>query len=257
MMRMAWAILSSEAIKLRRSAPVRLALAAPALLFVLALLTMFGRRHMNQTDTARLWSDLLGFNWMMWLGLFLPALIGFEAICLANMEHGGKHWKHLFALPVPRWSVFSVKMVACALLLAGSFALFIVTSVGGVLLFSGYRGLNLAGSIPWLDILLTSVRAYLACWLTIVIHTWLSVRFPGFAMAAGIGFAGLLFGYFLIGASPEFFGWWYPWTLPISVRPQGLYPTRWVLPPALFGSVTGLLLAPLVCWDLGRRQENV
>lgn len=256
-MRMAWAILSVEAIKLRRSAPLRLALAAPALLFVLSLLTMYGRRHIDQTNPAKLWNELLLFNWATWLGLFVPALIGFEAICLANMEHSGKHWKHLLALPIPRWSIFSVKMAACALLLAGSFAVFMVTSVGGVLMFSGSRGLNLAGSIPWLEILLTSARAYLACWLLIVIHTWLSVRFPGFAMAAGIGFAGLLFGYFLIGASREFFGWWYPWTLPINVRPQGLYDPRDVLAPTVFGALAGLLLAPLACWDLGRRQENV
>jgi lantibiotic transport system permease protein len=256
-MSLVWAILSSEAMKLRGSAPVRLAIAAPALLFVLGLLTMFGRRHINQTDPARLWNDLLSFNWVMWLGLFLPALIGFEAICLANLEHAGRHWKHLLALPIPRWSVFSVKMAACAILLAGSFAIFIVTSVVGVLIFSRYRDLNLAGSIPWFEILSTSARGYLACWLLIVIHTWLSVRFPGFAMAAGIGFAGLLFGYFLIGASNEFFGWWYPWTLPVNVRPQGLYAAKWTLAPALFGGLAGLMLAPLACWDLGRRQENV
>ena len=37
-----------------------------------------------------------------------------------------------------------------------------VTSVGAVLMFSGARGLNLAGSIPWVEIAATAVRAYAA-----------------------------------------------------------------------------------------------
>src|SRR4051794_38995740 len=101
-MTMTWALLSSEAIKLRRSAPVRLAIAAPALLLALELLTMFGRRTINSTNAPALWTDLLSFGWVMWLGLFTPALIAFEAISLAGIEHGGRHWKQLFALPIPR-----------------------------------------------------------------------------------------------------------------------------------------------------------
>jgi hypothetical protein len=257
MMPTAWALVSSEAIKLRRSAPVRLAIAAPALLFLLELLTMFSRRHIDLTDPARLWRDLLSFGWTMWLGLFTPALIVFEAICLANMEHGSKQWKQLFALPIPRWRVFGVKMLFCGLLLGASFFAFTVTSVGGVLMFSGARGLNLASAIPWREILLTATRGYVACWLLIVVHTWLSVRFPGFAVPAGIAFAALLIGVLLQGLSQSLFGWWYPWTLPISVRPNGFYDSRISLAPALFGAFAGLLLAPLASWDLGRRVEDV
>jgi len=138
-----------------------------------------------------------------------------------------------------------------------SFALFVMTSVGGVLLFSGARGLHLAGSIPLGEILSTAVRAYGACWLLIVVHTWISVRFPGFAVPAGIGFAAMLLGFMAVNASPEYFGWWYPWTLPINVRPQGLYEARNSLAPALFGAVAGLVLAPVASWDLGRRVEDV
>ena len=71
-MGMTWAILSSEAIKLRRSAPVRLAIGAPALLFALELLTLFGRRTINATNSSALWTDLLSFGWILWLGLFSP-----------------------------------------------------------------------------------------------------------------------------------------------------------------------------------------
>jgi len=250
---MTWALITSEAIKLRRGAPVRLAIAAPALLFVLELLTLFGRRTINATNPSALWTDLLGFGWVLWLGLFIPALIAFEAICLAGIEHDGRHWKQLFALPIPRWQIFAVKMLFCALLVAASFVVFAVASIAGVLLFSWARGLHLAGSTPWLETLLTALRAYLACWLLIVIHTWLSIRFPGFPVPAGITFAAILLGVLLVNISPVIFGWWYPWTLPINVRPQGLYDTHNPLAPALFGGLAGLVLAPLASWDLGRR----
>jgi lantibiotic transport system permease protein len=254
-MRMICSLIAAEAIKLRRSAPLRLAIAAPALLFLLELLTLFSRRQINLTDPTRLWRDLLSFGWIMWLGLFTPALIAFEAICLANIEHAGKHWKQLFALPVPRWRIFAVKMFFCAALLALSFVVFTVTSVSAVLMFSSSRGLNLAHSTPWLEILLTAVRAYAACWLLIVVHTWLSVRFPGFALPAGVGFAAMLLGYMLVSSARDIFGWWYPWTLPINVRPEGLYDSHNTLLPALFGAFAGLLLAPLASWDLGRRVK--
>jgi lantibiotic transport system permease protein len=257
MMQTAWALLSAEAIKLRRSAPVRLALAAPALLFLLELLTLFSRRTVNMTDPARLWRDLLSFGWVLWLGLFTPALIAFEAICLAALEHGGRQWKQLFALPVPRWSIFAVKMLVCGVLVAASFFTFVATSVAGVLMFSGARGLHLAASIPWAEILLTAVRAYAACWFLIVVQSWLSSRFAGFAVPAGIAFAAMLFGVVLTGVGREYFGWWYPWTLPINVRPEGLYDAHNTLAPALFGAIAGVLLAPVASWDLGRRVEDV
>jgi hypothetical protein len=251
------ALVTSEFIKLRRSAPVKLAVAAPALLFVLELVSLFGRRTINPAAHENLWRDFLAFSWVLWLGLFAPALVAFEAICLAGFEHSGKHWKQLFVLPVPRWQIFAVKMLVCGALLAGAFVLFAATSVAGVLFFSAVRGLNLAGSIPWMDVTVTAVKAYAACWLLIVVHTWLSVRFPGFAVPAGVAFSAILVGFMLINASRELFGWWYPWTLPINVRPDGLYTAHDTLAPALFGAIAGLALAPLASWDLGRRVEDV
>jgi ABC-type transport system involved in cytochrome c biogenesis ATPase subunit len=94
-------------------------------------------------------------------------------------------------------------------------------------------------------------------WLLIVIHTWISVRFPGFAVPAGIAFAAMLIGAFLVAVNRDLFGWWYPWTLAISVRPEGLYDPHSTIAPALFGACAGMVLAPLASWDLGRRLENI
>jgi lantibiotic transport system permease protein len=234
-----WALLSAEAMKARRSAPMRLAVAAPALLFVLEILTLFARGHVNGADHSLLWRDLLSFAWIMWLGLFTPALIAAEAICLVNVEHSGRHWKQLFVLPIPRWQVFAAKMVFCGLLLAASFFLFVVSSLAAVLIFSGARGLNLAASVPWRDTVLTAAGAYVACWLLIVIHTWISVRFPGFAVPSGVCFAAMLVGFLLVNVNRDLFGCWYPWTLPLNVRPEGSYSPQNTLASALFGALAG------------------
>jgi lantibiotic transport system permease protein len=252
-----WALLSAEAMKARRSAPMRLAVAAPALLFVLEILTLFARGHVNGADPSLLWRDLLSFAWIMWLGLFTPALIAAEAICLVNVEHSGRHWKQLFVLPIPRWQVFAAKMVFCGLLLAASFFLFVVSSLAAVLIFSGARGLNLAASVPWRDTVLTAAGAYVACWLLIVIHTWISVRFPGFAVPSGVCFAAMLVGFLLVNVNRDLFGCWYPWTLPLNVRPEGSYSPQNTLASALFGALAGFALAPLASWDLGSRNEDV
>ena len=251
------ALATAEAIKVRRAAPAALALAAPLLLFVFELLTLFARRTINQANPARLWNDFLGFSWVMWLGLFAPALVVFLAISMVGQEHGGRQWKQLFCYPVPRWRLFAIKMLFCGLLLAVSFLLFAITSVVGVLMFSGARGLGLAATTPWADVLLTTLQAYLASWLLIVVHIWLSVRFRGFAVPAGIAFAAILFGFLLLNVSREAFGWWYPWTLPLNVRPNGLYSPGASFAPWLFGSVAALALAPVASWDLGRRVKDV
>lgn len=257
MMTSMWILLGTEAIKARRSAHVRLAVAAPALLFLLNVLTLFAQRTLNQANPAALWRELLSFAWIMWLGLFAPALIAAVAICMAGIEHSGRHWKQLFVMPVPRWQVFTAKMLFAALLVGASFCLFAVSSVGAVLAFSAARGLSLAASLPWMEILSTSARAYLACWLLIVIHTWISVRYPGFAVPAGVAFAAMLVGFMLVSVNRDAFAWWFPWTLPINVRPDGLYTAQNTLAPALFGALGGLVLAPLASWDLGRRADHV
>ena len=67
----------------------------------------------------------------------------------------------------------------------------------------------------------------------------------------------MLVGLLLVNLNRDIFGWWYPWTLPINVRPEGLYDSHNTLAPALFGAVAGLVLAPLASWDLGAARARL
>ena len=45
----------------------------------------------------------------LWAILALPLFITLETALLAQTEHSEKHWKHLFALAVPRWVYYAAK----------------------------------------------------------------------------------------------------------------------------------------------------
>jgi hypothetical protein len=250
------ALLTAEAIKLRRSAPVIIAAAAPALLFILELATLFSRIYITPRPPIELWRDFLNFAWVLWLGVITPALVTSHAISLAGVEHAGRHWKQLLTLPFPRWQVYAVKMLTGGALLAASYIAFVTTSVLAVVIFSATRDLNLASHIPWAEILTTALRAYVAAWPLIVIHTWISVRFPGFPASAGVCFSGLLVGVMLMILSRDFFGFWYPWLLPLNARRLGRWDTNNPLIPAIFGAVGGVVLAAMASLDLGKRAPD-
>jgi hypothetical protein len=262
MIAIAWALIGTEAIKLRRSVPLLLALVAPALAIALELAAVFGRIAPPFGNAAAKWHALLLGGWAAWTGLCLPVLIAFEAACLANLEHAGKHWKQLFAYPIPRWSVYAVKMLFCGLLAWIGMLIAVPGLIGGVLIYSGVHGLGLASSIPWLEIFSTAGRACLASCLLIAIQTWISVRLPGIAMPVGIGLAGLVVGLMLFPLNDTLASWspasWWPWMLSLrslpTNNPRDLHNP---LLPVVFGFAGGILAGACACWDLTRRRQSI
>ena len=109
-------------------------------------------------------------------------------------EHQGNMWKHLYALPVPRWSVFGAKSVYSVLLLLVSFVSFIIfLTVSGYLVdwvkpiykFSTHD--NLLGKH-----LMLSFRVFIAGLGIWAIHNWLSLRFKGVGISMGIAIASIV-----------------------------------------------------------------
>ncbi len=253
MMAIAWALISAEALKVRRTAAIWMVVAAPVLLIFLHLSDLFGRTYLPLSDMGVVWEHLLRNGWSFWMFL-VPILVAFEAASLANLEHRGKHLKQLFAYPIPRWSVHATKMLFCALLLGASFLLAALGLVGNVLIFSGLRGHGLSRAIPWSEVLSTTAKAFAASWLTIAIQSWLSARFTGIAAPVGIGFAALILGTILLKPDIPELSSWYPWLLPLRTLATGdLHDTRL---PFLLGCVGGVMVGALACWDLARRRDD-
>lgn len=257
MTRVGWALLKAETIKLRRTAAPVVAVATPVLVSFMQLFGLLNRKDTFWPPAEVVWAGLLKGQWTVWLAFFVPVLISFMAASLAGLEHSGNQWKQLFAFPIPRWWVYAMKMLSCGLLVGVSFEVFTLAFIGNALIYGRVDGLDLASAVPWGTILAVAGKAFLACWIVIVIQTWLSTRISGFGAAIGSGAAGLIFGYMLssIGDKGDW-GRWYPWMLPFSTNPPGGMNVHNTLLPALVGALGGLLLGALACRDLASRREH-
>jgi hypothetical protein len=255
MMRTIRALLSTETTKLKHTATLRLSVIAPAVVLVLVVSVLlkqyfhnFHSRSWMPRPPADEWNRFLQGLWAPWALVVAPILISVEAAGLASLEHAGKHWKQLFALPIPRWSIFAIKMLICGLLTGASFLVFSVGSLGMGLLNSGLYGLHMASEIPWSLLLRVAGRAYLASWPAIAIQMWLSMRFSGFAIPIGTGLAATM-----ATAAVTMFGLagWWPWSMPGDSLPWGW---EHVPAPAMISPVVCVLVAVLACWHLSRRE---
>jgi lantibiotic transport system permease protein len=185
--------LQTEWIKARRSFVVIYVLLCPLLLASLLFLVFYFRPTAD-IDTAEsigkanYWTMLLlgGYNSLS--HLFLPLFIVLLNVMLYTREHQGNMWKHLYALPTPRWSVYGAKSLFGLLLLWASFVLFFV-----FVILVGYSVdlIKPAYKFSQTDMLLTehlviAARIFvnsLGIW---AIHNWLSLRFKGVGISMGI-----------------------------------------------------------------------
>jgi ABC-2 type transport system permease protein len=215
--------LAGEATKLKHTATFWLSLIVPTavvLALLLGLLEGYVHQHVPRMSRPLWdeWSNTLRGPWTIWTAAVMPIMVAVEAAGLASLEHSGNHWKQLFALPIPRWTVFAVKISMCCILTGASSLVFSGGVVVLALLRSGLFHLHLASAVPWSFIVSITAKTYLASWCVIGIQTWLSMRFSGFAIPLGTALGATLFG----GAVGQLgIVGWYPWRLPLESLPWG------------------------------------
>jgi hypothetical protein len=181
----------------------------------------------------------------------LPLFITLEMALLSELESSEKHWKHLFALPIPRAALYLAKLLVGA----GLIALSTLVLWGGLLL-AGYSlrwlkpGTGFEFSIPWVETLQTAFLIYLAAWLIMAFHTWISLRWRSFTLSVGVGMIATVIGVFItVGA--ERWASFYPWMLPSMAMGSD---DRIVLQVLLFGILGGIVAAIAGCWDMIRQD---
>lgn len=208
--------LGSEALKMKRTLAFWMVLVAPLVVSVLIFLLHYMRSGDNQRPSAP------GGGWMklsleimgLWSVLMLPLFITLEAALLGGLEHAEKQWKHLFALPAPRWSIYTAKLIVCAsLILLSNLVLCIGVVAVGLSLERLVPRLGISGSIPFVEILEIAAKTWLASWLIIALHTWVSLRWRSFTVAVGFGMAATVASF--IVSQSEQWGKFYPWSLPM------------------------------------------
>ncbi len=241
--------LSAEILKLKRTLALWLVIIAPLIVVCLRFIDWTQRGEFYLYPGVNPWVRLTQSIIVLWGMLMLPLFVILETALLGGFEHAGKQWKHLFALPIPRWAIYVAKLLVSA----GLIGLSTLVLWAGILLAGiGLRllkpELGFGGPIPWLWILGLTLLAYLASWLVLSIHTWISMRWHSFTLAIGVGIAAIFLG--LLASSTEV-GRVYPWSLPTDV----VFGEGERLPLAVaLGIIGGIVVGMMGCWNVTHRD---
>jgi hypothetical protein len=232
-------------LKLKRTLAFRMIFVAPLLVATLQFFVVWRQRRFGAD--FKLWEMVPRASLSVWAIFMLPLLVTLETALVNGIEHGEKQWKHLFALPLPRHAVYLAKLiVAQALAAASTLILSALIVVVGVTLARLRPELANSGAIPYGWIFKHAAMVWLASGLILAIHTWVSIRWPGFALALGVGIGGTFFALFAASAQV---GKYYPWLLPVNVFMEGrIAMALWL------GTVGGVIAAAVGCLEFVRRD---
>jgi len=238
-------VLRAEMLKLKRTLAFRMVFVAPLLVATLQFFIIWNQKRFGAS--FNLWETLPKGMLAVWAVFMLPLLITLETALINGVEHGEKQWKQIFALPIPRYAVYTAKLlVAQALAAASTLILCALTVLAGLSIARLRPDLPNTSAIPYVWILKHAAFVWLAAWLIISIHTWVSIRWPGFALALGAGIGGTFFAIFAASAR---MGKYYPWLLPVNVFTEGRFATA-----LLLGAVGGVVAAVIGCVEFVRRD---
>ena len=237
--------LHAELLKLKRTLAFRVVFVLP---FLVATLQFFvAWRTEKFAPGFKLWETAPSTSLQIWAVFMLPLLITLETALLNGIEHSDKQWKHIFALPVPRYAVYFAKViVAQALVLISTLILGALIVVVGVAVMQLRPELANSGSPPYGWIAKYVALVWIASWLIIAIHTWVSTRWSGFPIPLGAGIGGTFFALFAASAA---IGKFYPWLLPLNLFLPGRFTSAIVL-----GAVGGIVVVLLGCFEFVRRD---
>lgn len=242
--------LFTEMLKLKRSLALWLAALAPLVVVIIQffLVLQRGDQFLAGADDPWLW---LGRQTMIfWSFLMLPLFVTLETALVAGVEHAGNTWKHLFALPVSRSSLYVAKLSSGFVLVGLSQLMLSMYIVLAGLLLNVLNPALGFGTVPVGDILKYAAVSYFSCWLLIALHTYVALRWKNFVVAMGFGIAMTVAGFLILNSQ---YALYYPWALPGLVLNK-LKNAEPHLCQLLLGGPAALLAATLGGWDFLRKD---
>lgn len=181
----------------------------------------------------------------------LPLFITLETALIGGLEHSGNNWKHLFAQPVPRSTIYTAKLASgMALIGISQLMLFLYILLSGWLLGILKPEAGLGAAPPAGDILGYAAIAYAASWLLISLHTYVGIRWKNFVVAMSFGIAMTVAGFLILNSRLANF---YPWALPGLILNKIKTGDPYLL-QILIGGPAALIPAVLGAWDFIRRD---
>jgi lantibiotic transport system permease protein len=244
--------LSAEILKVKRTLALGLSFLAPLLVALLTLLIYWQRGSTLGPNGKNVWLMLMQNNLIFWILLILPLFVTLQTALLAQLEHGNKNLKHLFALPVSRGALYAAKQVVAATLIGiSSLVLWAAIIVCGLALRTLKPGLGFEAPVPFWPIFECVALAYLASWLIIAIHTWIGMRWPSFVLAMSVGVAVMLIAVILVESDYPLY---FPWTLPGGVAMEMLTKGTVARLYLALGCLGGIVTAVLAGLEFTRRD---
>ena len=245
----------AELLKMKRTLALTLIVVMPLAICLLNLAILLNNNRLSTDETFDVWEFLLRNNVGFWGILMLPLFITLETALVAALDHNAQSWKHVYALPLPRWSVYMAKQLVNLALIAGSMIVVaIVTMLTGV--FLQVSGLLPDGRVlpvfPWGALVESLTLLFLASWLMIAIHTWVSLRWHSFTVASTVGIVATVAGFLVLNSDK--YSVIYPWSLPVRVAGAQIMGTPEAPLSLVLGLVGGIIFALVACWDVTRRD---
>jgi hypothetical protein len=246
--------IDAELLKMKRTLALTLIFVTPLAVCALNLLILLRRLSLMPDEPLEVWYYLIQNNVGLWGLLMLPLFITLETALMAALDHNANGWKHLYALPLPRWAIYLAKQFVALALIGGSM---LVIGVGTLLAGLFVQMVAAPGQLtpailPWGTLVSSLGLLFLSSWLIIAIHTWVSLHWASFTVASTVGIVATVTSFIVIN-SVELSGF-FPWSIPL--RAAG--PLVMDIPDAPLalplGLVGGVVVALLACWDVTRRD---
>jgi hypothetical protein len=182
--------LKNELIKLKRTFAFWLTIIS-AIIFPILFFIAYLLKHENLAPAVGVnpWEKFMTTQIENSIPFFIPMFIVLITSLIMQVEHKSLGIKHLFSLPVPKWSIYLGKLTIVIFAITTTYIYYYVTILlTGVLLGAIHSDLAFLDFQPehlkFIKVLATSFIATLGI---IGIQFWLSFRFKNFIIPLGIG----------------------------------------------------------------------
>lgn len=246
--------LSAETLKLNRTLALAMVFVSPLVVVVLNILNLVRMSQFSPEVLPEGWRYMIQNSLALWIALMLPLFITLETALMAGLEHNSQQWKHLFALPIPRGSVYAAKQImAFGVSALGLIVLLIAAWLSGLIVMAlGVDTVTFEAQYPWGLAFQVAGFAYLLSAFIVAIHTWVANRWASFPVAAGVGMTATVINFFLINS--ETWSKIFPWSLPINALLLMIDGTPVTAQPVIIALVGAVVVSIVGGWDVIRRD---
>jgi hypothetical protein len=210
---------------------------------------------LNQGLSKYYWAALARINLRLWGMLMMPLYITLQTALIAGLDHADNQWKAILARPVPRWTVYTAKLLIVAAL----------TSVSSAILFAGMllagpvlnhlipRGIHFGSPVPYGAISRQVAGMAGLAFPALTIQHWVSLRWRAFSVAVGFGIVATVTAFAMLGSAGPLGGWpeYFPWALPMLIvagHPHNTAAALWI------GAALGIVVSLAGCINFCRRE---